>query len=330
MARRKNQQPSWWIAFALLVMGTMTLLNKLQLPSVETVEQPASQSPPTAGTAKPLPPAASSDTLRIASFNIQVFGQSKMSNAVVIERLAEIVRQFDLVAIQEIRAQDQAVLPNFVNIVNARGGDYQFLISPRLGRTSSMEQYAYVYRGSRLEVIPGSVFNVDDPKDLLHREPFVASFRARGAKGIPFSFTLINAHTDPDEAEWEVGQLAQVYQFVANFHRNEDDIILLGDLNVDHQKLSAFTRIPMVASIVPAGPTNTRGTKQYDHILIDRLDTTEFTGNAGVFNMEQFFQISQEEALLLSDHQPVWAEFRTIESRDPTRMASPENPSIVR
>lgn len=331
--KKKSSQPSWWVAVGLLILGLFSFLGKMQLPEVDPSSPGANQTSPSEpglpGSPAPFPPSSAPDTIRIASFNIQVFGQSKMGKTEVINNLARIIQQFDLVAIQEIRSMDQNLIPDFLKIVNSRGPQYQYVISPRLGRTSSKEQYAYLYRTDRIAVIERSVFNVDDPRDLLHREPFVASFQTKVNNGTPFSFTLINAHTDPDEAEWEVEQLAQVYQFVSQFHRHEDDIILLGDLNVDHQKLSHFTRIPQIQSIVPVGPTNTRGTRQYDHILVNLLATTEFTGRAGVLNMMEMFQISLDEALELSDHHPVWAEFSVYERREPTRLAiQEENPFL--
>ena len=66
---------------------------------------------------------ASSDkagTIRIASFNIQVFGEKKVGDPRVRSLLVEIIRQFDVVAIQEIRSQ-QDILPQFVDAINADG-----------------------------------------------------------------------------------------------------------------------------------------------------------------------------------------------------------------
>ena len=55
--------------------------------------------------------------LLIASFNIQVFGQSKLSKPQVVEILAQVARQFDIVAIQEVRAK---VFPNTMAIGSRR------------------------------------------------------------------------------------------------------------------------------------------------------------------------------------------------------------------
>ena len=60
--------------------------------------------------------------LLIASFNIQVLGQSKMSKSDVVQRLAEIIRRFDLIAIQEVRSKEDDVLPRLIQAANATGG----------------------------------------------------------------------------------------------------------------------------------------------------------------------------------------------------------------
>ncbi|MCG6155163.1 endonuclease/exonuclease/phosphatase family protein [Rubinisphaera margarita] len=327
MARKKSQ-PSWWIAVGILVVGLFSFLGKMQLGPVLPTSDPGNGSASSGGQSGPtspaLPPAKAADRIRMATFNIQVFGESKLSDAKVTEQLVKITKQFDLVAIQEIRAADQTLMDRFLAKVNAGGGDYRYLLGERLGRTISKEQYAYLYRVSVIEPIPGSLYTIDDREDRLHREPLVASFRTRTPNGSePFSFTLINMHTDPDEAEWEVSQLAEVYKFVKSHNPNEDDIILLGDLNVDSSKLQPLTEIPLLRSVAGNAPTNTRGTKQYDHVVVNHQNTLEFTGQAGVFDMAGFFQISQDAALDISDHQPVWAEFSTIEKYGPERLASP-------
>ena len=53
-------------------------------------------------------------TIRIASFNIQVFGDSKASKPYVMQTLAAIIRNFQIVAIQEIRTKNDYHLDNFL------------------------------------------------------------------------------------------------------------------------------------------------------------------------------------------------------------------------
>ena len=86
-----------------------------------------------------VPPVRSATTVRLATFNVQVFGESKAAKPQVMDIMARIVRQFDIIAIQEIRARDQDVLPRFVAVINAAGRHYDYVIGPRLGRTESTE-----------------------------------------------------------------------------------------------------------------------------------------------------------------------------------------------
>lgn len=52
-----------------------------------------------------------SDSVKIASFNIQIFGQTKAGKPEVMDILAQIIRRYDIVAIQEIRdAAETAII----------------------------------------------------------------------------------------------------------------------------------------------------------------------------------------------------------------------------
>lgn len=270
------------------------------------------------------------ETIRIASFNIQVFGQSKSDEPQVMDVLAKVVRRFDVVAIQEVRSKNQDVLPRFVELVNADGSRYDFVLGPRLGRTSSKEQYAFVFDASRVEVDRDSVDTVDDPEDLLHREPLVARFRVRGPpREQSFTFTLVNIHTDPDETDTELDALDDVFRSVQRDGGNEDDVILLGDLNVDHEHLGELGRLPGIAWVISGQPTNTRGNHSYDNVVFDQRTTTEYAGRSGVLNLMDEFGLTLDEALDVSDHMPVWAEFRMTEGRG-GRLAETEQPAATR
>lgn len=141
----------------------------------------------------------------IASFNIQIFGQSKISKPEVMEIISKIIKKYDIIAIQEVRSKEQNVIPTLLTYVNNDTINYDYIISERLGRTASKEQYAYVYNTNTVEFINESDSVWQDPEDKLHREPFVASFRSN-----QFDFTLINIHTDPDEVPKEIDELSIV------------------------------------------------------------------------------------------------------------------------
>jgi deoxyribonuclease-1-like protein len=268
-------------------------------------------------------PLRRSDTIRIASFNIQVFGTSKINKPHVVDILARIVREFDVVAIQEIRSQDQDIVPTFVEVINSTGRQYDFVIGPRLGRTSSKEQYAFIFDRASLEIDRSQLYTVEDPDDLLHREPLVGWFRARGVDpNAAFTFSLVNIHTDPDETDQELNALDDVFRIVRNDGRQEDDVILLGDLNVDHQHLGELGQIPGITWVIANTPTNTRGTREYDNLIFQSQATTEFTGQGGVFDFMQQFNLTMDQALEVSDHMPVWGEFTVNEGGTTGRLAS--------
>lgn len=270
-----------------------------------------------------LPTAQPDSTIRVATFNIQVFGTSKSSKPIVMDKLCQIVRNFDVVAIQEIRATSQDILPNFVDQINSAGRQYDYIIGPRLGRSVSKEQYAFVFDRNTIEIDRNQAYTVADPDDLLHREPFVVWFRARGpAPEDAYTFTLVNIHTDPDETDQELDALDDVYRVVLNDGRQEDDVIVLGDLNVDDKHLGQLGQVSGMTWAISGVPTNTRGTSQYDNLVFHGRATNEFTGRSGVFDYMRLFNLTQQEALEISDHMPVWAEFSVFEGGQPGRIAS--------
>jgi deoxyribonuclease-1-like protein len=261
------------------------------------------------------PPAAAGETVTVASFNIQVFGTSKASDERVMDVLAKVVQRFDVVAIQEIRSKDQSLMDDFLRRINAGGGHYRYVIGPRLGRTTSKEQYAFIYNAATIELIAGSVYTVNDPDDRLHREPLVARFRVRGPPAAEaFTFSLVNIHTDPDETDDELNALADVFRAVQNNGSGEDDVILLGDLNEGPWKYGRLGELPNIRWAISDRKTNTRQTKSYDNLLFDGSATKEYTGHSGVLNLMTEFQLSLDDALKVSDHMPVWAAFSAREA----------------
>lgn len=256
----------------------------------------------------------SGNTIRVASFNIQVFGEKKLSKPEVADVLARVIRYFDVVAIQEIRDANDDFLQRFVSQVNSSGAYYDYVIGPRLGRSNSKEQYAFIYNAASLECDRQNVYTVDDPDDLLHREPLVAGFRVRGPPPEQaFTFTLVDIHTDPDEAQVELNVLDDVFRAVRDDGRGEDDVILLGDLNADDHHFGELGQMGYITWVITGMPTNTRGTHLYDNILFDSRTTVEYDRRAGVFDLMNEFHLSMEQALAVSDHLPIWAEFSLME-----------------
>ena len=256
------------------------------------------------------------DAITICSFNIQVFGESKISKPQVVDVLAKVVRKFDIVAVQEVRAKSDSVIPQFLSAINADGSRYQFVIGPRLGRTVSKEQYTFIYDSTRIEVDPSSVGTSPNPGDRLHRPPLHARFRVRAnPPESGFSFWLVDTHTDPDEVSAEVNALADVFMEMKALRPDEDDVILMGDLNAGPPQFGKIKQIPGVGWAVSGVTTNTRRSKTYDNLIFDTRTTTEYTGRWGVLDLQNTFGLSIDKALEVSDHNPVWAAFRPWETR---------------
>ena len=319
------------IALGFFLLGCDAKSIERELGKLATAPGATQDSSRAAGLQNPSPiaprqsaPSGSAETIRIATFNIQVFGTSKEKKSQVMDTLAEIVRRFDLVAIQEIRATDQGLIPRFVKRINVGGAHYGHVVGPRLGRTSSKEQYVYIFDTKRIAVDRRSIYTAADPEDYLHREPLVTRFRVLGPTDRPaFTFNLINIHTDPDETGTELNALDDVFVAVQSNASREDDVIMLGDLNVDDRHLGELGRLPGMAWVVAGQKTNTRQTKSYDNILFNRHATGEFTGNWGILNLMTEFGLSKSQALKISDHMPVWAEFSVFEAPSPVVAARP-------
>ncbi len=262
--------------------------------------------------------------ISIGSFNIQIFGVDKMSEPNVMGYLVDIAQKFDILAIQEVRATDETIIPRFVQMINQAGLHYNFVIGPRQGRTTSTEQYAFIYNEQKIERLDRGMI-VPHPNKLLHRDPLCTTFRCLTSDPRSgFTFTLMNIHTDPDDVAIEVDALADVFQLAHQSFPYEDDFILLGDFNASPRQFGRLAQVPnLFAAIPPDMTTNTARTKCYDNIVFDRLATSEFQGKYGVFDLASFYQLKPEQARLISDHQPVWGLFSVYERSQPALAAQP-------
>ena len=289
-------------------------------------------------------------TIKIASFNIQVFGDAKASKGYVMEELVKIVAQFDVIAIQEIRTQDDLFIQKFVNLIYQKTGrKFGFRVGPRLGNTRSTEQYAFLFDIDKVQIHPNHIYTITDPDNLLHREPMVALFAALGAPaGQDFTFVLINTHTDPDVAGDEMDSLAQVYAAVRRSAvvggKQEDDILLLGDLNtkvpvtssesfglpvrtLEKRDLHALGDIPGIYPVIRSEPTNAIRKYLHDNILFHQPSTIEFR-RGGVYDVAKQHGLTLDQVKMVSNHLPVWAEFSIYESGQPDRLATSPGSSV--
>ncbi|MCA9172166.1 MAG: hypothetical protein KDB23_31080, partial [Planctomycetales bacterium] len=261
--------------------------------------------------------------IRIATFNVQAFDQIKSRKPAVLDVLARIGREFDVLAIQEIQSRSDDVLPRLVTLMNKTGQEYDFAVGPRVGPDGAQEQYGFVFNRRTVQIDRAELYTVDDRDDLFMYEPFVAWFRTvNAAPQHAFTFSLINLRIDPSTAEQEIEYLDQLLYAVQHDGRQEDDIILAGDLQASAAYLKEAGLSAEIGFAVTDVPTNVVATEAWDNLVFYKTSTAEFTGNAGIFDFLRIYNLTIDQALEVSDHLPVWAEFRIDEGVADGRFAS--------
>jgi hypothetical protein len=173
-----------------------------------------------------------------------------------------------------------------------------------------------------VEVDPSTVRPVDAPPGTFRVSPLVAQCRVRGPPPAEaFTFMLIDVMVDPRQGPRELDALADVFRAARDFpcrvpqsDQMEDDIIMLGDFEADPQHLGRLARVPNLVAAVHGAATTTRGTRLADNILFDCRATVEYTGRSGVLDTIRELDLTPEEALEVSEHLPVWAEFSSYEN----------------
>jgi deoxyribonuclease-1 len=262
-----------------------------------------------------LAPSASghAHVVRIGAFNIQILGNTTLSKEPVMDILARTAREFDVLLVQEVKDSRQEVADRFLDRINQDvESQYAMIEGPRVGRSASgTEQYVIYYRPALLTFVDS--FTLPDPDDRFARDPLVATFRAG-----TFDFRIVGVHIKPDDASDELAALSEVADAIVN--ESEGDVILLGDFNADCQYFSESNMAhPLRASryhwvIGDDAETAVKTGCTFDRIiLLDGTFNGEFEPNsAQVFRFDLEFNIEDDRELVedVSDHYPVYAEFR--------------------
>jgi endonuclease/exonuclease/phosphatase family metal-dependent hydrolase len=257
--------------------------------------------------------------LKIAAFNIQIFGQSKMNKPQVVDALLEIIPEFDIIFIQEIRdASGQALLELMDLLDQAYPGEFAVTVSARLGRTRSKEQYAYIYRINELQLLEAD--EVPDLEDHFERPPYIASFHHTDTHK---ELTFVGAHLSPSSADEEIQSLSQVIDHELAQLNDHEELFVMGDFNADCRYLNSSERAAsdllhnnlLTSYIHDDIDTTTSNTHcAYDRLLstvdskLQAEENDSYVNEAGVYAFDQIFQYEESLTRLISDHYPVWAE----------------------
>ena len=180
--------------------------------------------------------------LLLSSWNIKEFGHLKKRQPESYFYIAEIVSNFDLVAVQELKTG----LKDLEILMKLLGKDWSYLINDITeGNDGNSERSAYLYDTRRVNFsgLAGEILlwkelfdETEAEKDFqLKRTPFITGFQA-GWK----SFSLLNVHLQPEDSKKgreirrkEVRLLMKALDAKKKKKTNwTDNIIILGDFNL--------------------------------------------------------------------------------------------------
>ncbi|MDR1469464.1 MAG: endonuclease [Spirochaetaceae bacterium] len=252
---------------------------------------------------------ARAENIRVFSFNIQIFGRAKMAKPDVVNILTDIVALADIIAIQEVRTANIEPVEQFMRLLPAR---YACVIGPREGRSSAKEQFWIIYDTDKVRVLDTETWN--DPEDVFERNPFAVFFQTLDK----FDFIVIDNHIQPSNADREISVLPQV---VDHYRRNwnETDILLVGDFNADgsyyDERFLRDVFPPEQYRIVISNEYDTslgRAENTYDRIIITSSAVEDYADKCGVLRFDELYNFDQYTIRPrdVSDHYPIWAEFR--------------------
>jgi endonuclease/exonuclease/phosphatase family metal-dependent hydrolase len=267
-----------------------------------------------------------SEVARVASFNIRIFGDTKMSNETVVAELVDIFQRYDMVAVQEIKDIDQEVpylfldeLNHFNNLSNTSNlTEWELVLSERSGTQeddqNSQEQYAFYYRPTVFSPIDNGTLYDDSSNDSFQREPFLAKFVLLDTYGnsTGTDIVFVNIHTKPTLAVEEMSALDDVISWGQTNYSADDDYVILGDFNGDcsYASYNELVELPISSEnytwLIPDDADTTVGDSRcaYDRIVSTSQLDGRLTGIWGV-----------DEAIsgpAVSDHKPVWFDIKRI------------------
>ena len=264
-------------------------------------------------------------SLRICSFNVRSFGEAKIGRAEVLDAVVKIISRCDIMLLMEIKENKNRMCPLLVQQLagQTKGNreEYSCVVSGRLGRKSYKEQYAFLYRRNLVSVKQTYQYPDTQPgdEDAFSREPFVVWFRS--PKTAVKEFAIVPLHTAPEMAVREIDELYDVYLDIKQ-HWDTENFVFMGDFNAGcsyvprkHWKNIRLRTSSEFAWLI--GDTNDTTVRRstscpYDRIVVsgEQLSQAVVPHSATIFDFQTAFQMSEEQALGVSDHFPVEFELK--------------------
>jgi deoxyribonuclease-1-like protein len=242
-------------------------------------------------------------SLKVGSFNIQVFGESKVKKTFVRDTILSIISRYDIIFIQEIRDDKNKAIYDLLDQLNLESGrNFKAIVSARLGTGEMKEQYAYFYDSNVVKVEDSYVF--PDVNDDFSREPFVARFKGQGRV-----FTLAGIHIAPLKVREELRALGSVKTHIDQ-RFGDNNTFIMGDFNADCiyykpiEGFDFFDESPRLMISNEEDTTVSPSSCAYDRVL-GFGPIQSHTTEAQPFNFMQNFAYDLANAKFVSDHFPV-------------------------
>ncbi len=248
--------------------------------------------------------------VKLSSWNIQHLGKSKSDQS--ISYMADLLKDFDIVAIQEVVAGPggaQAVA-RLVDALNRKGAKWDYRISdPTQSSPYSSERYAFLWKPSKVEVKNKAFLDQNYVREI-EREPYVIRFIYENK-----NFTLFNFHAIPTKKQPETE--VKYFKNYPELYENEY-LIFLGDFNLPESR-TVFNPLKKMGYLTAhknqktslrtkcdINKNNDCLSKVYDHILFpsEKINVID----SGVVHFYKDFE-DIKMARKISDHIPIWMEF---------------------
>ncbi|MEM6687804.1 MAG: deoxyribonuclease I [Planctomycetota bacterium] len=304
--------------------------------SADTLGRLASSSQQTPALAVPTPTASSFDgqvqvqsaidrvshrarPLKVATWSLDGFGPTKLASSDVRKYFSQVVRRYDIVALQQVTSIERDLIPRLVDVVNGPEHRYDFIIGPPTGPKTRGEQLVFLFDTTKVDVDRRQSYSHADRTSTWTYDPLIATFRAIGLPSQhAWTFTLINFRVDLSRAAQEVADISNVVAEVAQYRPGEDDVVLLGLMQADDEYLKSVLAgeqndESMIQTAAVHRSTDVFDRYQTSNIVIDGSRTREYLGRGGVFDFRRHHDLSAMQAEAITSHLPVFAEFTAHE-----------------
>lgn len=244
---------------------------------------------------------------KLLSWNIENLGSSKSNTEITF--IANTVKDFDIVAIQEVVAGDggaQAVA-KLADELNRKGAKWDYTISdPTSSSAYKTERYAFLWKTNKVKKI-GRAWLEKKYHLEIDREPYYCTFEYEKKQ-----FTVVNFHaiTQKMQPETEI----KYFKFLPVEYPNLN-LIFVGDFNCP-QSHTVFNPLKKMGyqSILVNQKTSLKKECKNSHCLASEFDNMYYNASkirvekAGIIPFYKNFN-SLKDARKISDHIPIWVQF---------------------